>query len=529
MKGVNKYYICVIAITLSISSCKKIAKEASEQVLEKTTKSFSKEVTEEGVEVISKKQLKTITWNDFYEVIAKKMPSLANALKELDNGTQKVLAKVISKDSRFLRALTKSQSVLDECTIYSKNASKLMKDPNFIRMYVKSDLLRNQGKHCFLDDLLAIEERGYVNFYSKTSNKLIATYRDGIVNVIDKRFMSQELIPNACYTLKGTNGKKCSFVIDDLGRISSVEGKNMSPDEIATEIISNTGKSDYGNKWDVALKKLKQSSGKDDINIKCQFSYANDEEIIPKYAHIETDIKGKKKISSTYENVVKRAGNVFSADENSALLKKYASKLKLSEAKSNKLLSEMNSDEGLALLIHENPEFNIKRWLKTRNHVDQKAITPTAKGRIPINSRTYAGNVYYFNPHLNSGLKARLKKGNGYADLRGMSKLSYDDLVKLDKMYPDGVPFTKQGYPDFSKVAAKGKDGKPIKVDIGTLSGNSNNDRIKAETIFQNNGNKASAGFTWHHIENSTLLLRVPREIHQLVDHSGGMSTSGLK
>lgn len=528
MKHINKFIICLAAISIGVSSCKKVAKEATEEIVEKTSKSFAKEITEDGLEKVSKKQLKTITWNDLRNYLAKKSPTIAKAIDGLDNGVQKVFAKIIKKDYRFFRALTTSNSVLDECTIYLKNAPKLTKDPNFIRMYIKSNILRNEGKHCFIDDLIAKEERGYVRFYSKTTDKLVAEYRDGIVNTFDRRFMSQELIPNACYTFKGTNGKKCSFFIDDLGRISSVEGKNMSTDEIATEIINYTGKNDFGKNWESALAKLKQSSGKDDINVKCQFSYANDDEIIPKYAHVETDIKGKKKLSSTYENVAKRTGNAFSAEENSAIIKKYASKLNMSTEKSNKLLSEMNGDDGLAQLIHENPEFNIQRWLNTRNHVDKKSIKPTSKGRIPINARTYAGNVYYFNPHLNSGLKARLKKGNGSVNLRGMSNLSYDDLVKLDKLYPDGVPFTKEGYPDFSKVAAKGKDGKPIKVDIGTLSGDSNKDRIKAETLYQNKGYKASYGFTWHHIENSTELLRVPTQIHQLIDHSGGMSTSGI-
>lgn len=528
MRHINRYIICLAAICVGFSSCKKIAKEATEEVVEKTAKSMTKDIAENGLEAVSKKQLKTITWTDLLNALAKKSPTLAKAIDALDNGVQKAFAKVIKRDYKFFKALTTSNSVLDECTIYLKNAPKLSKDPNFIRMYVKSNMLRNEGKHCFIDDLIAKEEGGYIRFYSKTTNKLAAEYRDGIVNVLDKQFMSQELIPNACYTIKAANGKKCSFFIDDLGRISSVEGKNMSADEIATEVINYTGKNDFGKNWNSALSKLKQSSGKDDINVKCQFSYASDDEIMPKYAHVETDIKGKKKISSTYENVGKRAGNTFSAEENSAILKRYTSKLNMSTEKSNKLLSEMNGDDGLAQLIHENPEFNIQRWLNTRNRVNQKAILPTAKGKMPINSRTYAGNVYYFNPHLNSGLKSRLKKGNGIVDLRGQSTLSYDDLVKLDKLYPEGVPFTKEGYPDFSKVAARGKDGKPIKIDIGTLSGNSNKDRIKAETKYQELGYSASSGFTWHHIENSTELLRVPKEIHQLVDHSGGMSTSRI-
>ena len=530
MKLNNNCFLFLGLLSLLLtSSCKKVAKEASEEIMEKGTKSLSKEFTEESLENISKRELKTTTWEDFYKIIAKKMPSLANALDGLDSNVRVVFEKYIKRDFRFFKGLTSSNTVIDECTIYSKQAPKLMKDPNFMRMYVKSNILRNEGRNCIINNLIAKEESGFVRFYSKATNKLVAEYRDGIVNTFDKSILSQELIPNACYTIKGTNGKKLSYFIDDLGRISSIEGKNMSPEEIASEIVNISKKNDLGKKWDQALSKLKQSSGKDDINIKCQFSYVNDDELVPKYAHIETDIRGKKKVSSTYENVAKRLGNTFSAEENTAIIKRYASKFGLSVDKSTKLLSEMNSDDGLARLIHENPQLNIKRWLNTRNHVDKKQIMRTPKGKMPINARVYAGNVYYFNPHLNYGLKARLRRGNGMVDLRGMSNLSYDDLVRLDKLYPDGVPFTKQGFPDFSNVAAKGRDGKPIKVDIGKLTGDSKKDINKAETIFQSLGNSWGAGFTWHHIENTTSLLRVPTQIHQLVDHTGGMSMSRQK
>lgn len=530
MKLNNKCFLYIGLFSLLLtSSCKKVAKEASEEIMEKGAKSLSKEFTEESLENISKRELKTITWEKFNKAIAMKLPALAKALDGLDSNVRIVFEKYLKKDFRFFKGLTSSNTIIDECAIYSKQAPKLMKDPNFLRMYVKANILRNEGRNCIINNLIAKEESGFVNFYSKTTNKLAAEYRDGIVNVFDKSILHQELIPNACYTIKGTNGKKCSYIIDDLGRISSIEGKNMSPEEIASEIVNISKKNDFGKNWDQTLSTLKQSSSRDDVNIKCQFSYANDDELVPKYAHVEADIKGKKKVSSTYENVGKRLGNTFSAKENEAILKRYAKKVGLSEDKSTKLLSEMNADDGLARLIHENPQFNIKRWVNTRNHVDKKLIMRTPKGKMPINARVYAGNVYYFNPHLNYGLKARLRRGNGMVDLRGMSNLSYEDLIRLDKLYPEGVPFTKQGFPDFSSVAAKGRDGKPIKVDIGKLTGDSKKDINKAETIFQSLGNSWKAGFTWHHIENTTSLLRVPTQIHQLVDHTGGMSMSGLK
>ncbi len=214
----------------------------------------------------------------------------------------------------------------------------------------------------------------------------------------------------------------------------------------------------------------------------------------------------------------------YTSKQNAKILKKYAKKIGMSDAKRQKLLSEMDADDGLANLIHSNPKFNMQRWLNTRNHVDKNLIVKTSRGDIPKNARVYAGNVYYFNPHLNSGLNARLKRGA--IDLeKGKTKLDYDDFIKLDKMFPDGVPFTKQGYPDFSKVAAKNKNGSPIIMDIKKLSGSSQKDISMAETMFQKAGNKWEDGWTWHHIENSTKLMRVPSKIHDLVRHSGGMST----
>lgn len=527
----NRFIIGFALLSLfSLVACKKVAKNVAENVTEKTiAKEATEEVSEAYLKKIGKKELKTLKWEDLYSALSKKMPSVAYAIDKLDVSVKGAFKKIINKDLRFVKALTTSNTIVDECQVYAKDAPRLMKDANFIRMFIKSDIARKEGKNCIIDNLIAKEEKGFVRFYSKKANNLIADYRDGIINVYDKSIMSNELIPNSCYTLKDATGKKCLYNVDDLGRIYSVEAKNMTPDEIVSEIINRTGNNDFGPDWDKSLRSIKQASSNNDVNIKCIFSYADDNELTPKYARVNADVKGKTKVSTSFENKAKRIGHTFSAEENSAVLKNFSSKLQLSPEKYQRLLSEMNKNNGLAALIHENPEFNIVRWTKTRNHVNQKLIARSPKGKMPQNARVYAGNVYYFNPHLNSGLQARLKRGSGFVNLRGMSNLSYDDLVKLDKLYPDGVPFTKQGFPDFSHVAVKSKDGKPLKVDIGALTGDSKKDISKAETIYQNMGYSWEKGFTWHHIENSTSLLRVPTLIHQLIDHTGGMGMSGLK
>ncbi len=527
----NKFLIGIALLSFfSLTACKKVAKDVAENVTEKTiAKEITKETAEDYIEKIGKKELKTLKWVDLYSALTKEMPSLTRAIDNLDVSVREAFQKIINKDLKFVKALTTSNTIIDECQVYSKDAPRLMKDANFMRMFIKSDIARKEGRTCIIDNLIAKEEKGFVKFYSIKTNNLIADYRDGIINVYDRSIMSNELIPNSCYIIKNASGKKCLYNVDDLGRIYSVEAKNITPDEIVSEIINSTGNNDFGPDWDKTLRSIKQSSPNNDVNIKCIFSYADDNEVAPKYARVNADVRGKTIVSTSFENKAKRIGNVFSAEENNEIIKKYSSKLKLSPEKCQRLLSEMNADNGLAALIHENPEFNIERWMKTRNRVDQNLIVRSPKGKMPQNAIVYAGNVYFFNPHLNSGLQARLRRGNGFADLRGMKNLSYDDLLKFDKLYPDGVPFTKQGFPDFSNVAAKGRDGKPIRVDIGALTGDSKKDINMAETTFQNMGYSWEEGFTWHHVENTTCLLRVPTLIHQLVDHTGGMSMSGLK
>ena len=518
--------VIALLLTLCVFSCKKIGKKVGKEFAEEVIEKSAKNASEDALEKIGKKELKNLNWSDFYRNISKSKPSIGKAIDEMDGVVQESFEKAIKKDYRFFHSLTSSNTVLDECKVFYNQAPTLSKDPNFIRMFVKSDIVRREGRPCLLNELIAKEERGMVKFVNSKTRELVADYKDGLVKVYDKSFLKQELIPNACYKLESSNGKKILYNIDDLGRISSVDARNISPNELVEDIMNFNGKCDFGVSWEKALKKLKQTSKTDDINAKCVFKYNENDEVLPKYADLKAAINGKEKISSTYKNSLKRLGNTFSATENRTIVEKYASKLKMSLDKIERLVSEMNSDDGLARLIQEDPEFNIRRWLNTRNHVDKSAIIRNPKGQLPRNASTYAGNTYYFHPSLNSKLKSRLIRNNGVVNLKTLDGLSYDDLIKLDKLYPDGVPFGKNGFPDFSKVAQKGKDGLPIKINIGVLSGDSKKDISKAETIFQSMGNKWEEGYTWHHIENSTELLRVPTIIHQLVDHDGGMSMS---
>lgn len=540
MKHTNNLFLlilCILCMNLSFISCKKTAREIAEKTVKESSEEIAEESSERGILSLSKNALKKLDWEDLFKLIKENNINIAEQISKLSPDVQRQLVKAFQDDPDFMKSVLSSSSLLDEYAIYTKEAPKLLTNIDFLRTFAKSDYLaRKTGKSSFFADLLVKEDGGTINIFSKGSTDKIATYKDGLVTLIapfkwkthilsEQSLLHQRLIPNSVYKIREPYGRTYLYNVDNLGRISSVRAQNISPNEVISNIISFDNNTNYGKEWSKAFAKVKQTSKGNDLTIEYNIIYKGDD-VTPSFSNIKISTDRKKILSQSYKNLERTKKLAFSAKENAKIVKSIANKLGISQEKETKLLQEMADDEELAKLIHENPEFNISRWLNSHNHVNQKLIKRTPKGQLPKNARVYAGNVYYFNPALNPGLKARLTRGNGTVTLKQKVIFTYDELVKLDKMYPEGVPFTKEGFPDFSKVAAKDKNGKAIVIDIRTLSGDSKKDISKAETLFEAAGNKHVDGYTWHHIENSTSLLRVPTVIHQLVDHSGGISMS---
>lgn len=85
----------------------------------------------------------------------------------------------------------------------------------------------------------------------------------------------------------------------------------------------------------------------------------------------------------------------------------------------------------------------------------------------------------------------------------------------MAKKYPDGVKFTKEGFPDFSPYSSK-------TVTVDGLQGDAYYDFIKANQV---TGYKTTPkGFTWHHVEDGTTMMLVPSDLHSTVRHTGGAS-----
>lgn len=525
MKTTN--YLLALLCLLAFTSCKKLvksfAKETTSEVVEKTTK----EVSEEVVYGIGEKAIRRMDIDELIQFIRKNNGPLANSFEKLDKSTQKSIKEAIDKDVNFLNHLLCSNTLLDDFELLIKNAPNASKDINLLKMYAKSTFdARRYGTKNLFSELTLKEADGVTIFIHKADNREFARLKDGIVeltskengvsNLIKTYIIDGVLIPNRVYKVRAENGALYVFNIDNYGRIYNVKFSGDIQD--FSDLMKNNDNIFLGKDCNDYLHELSKG-GKDNYSI--SFDY-QERSTSPDRINIKPQ-KGKNRQGRTFQNIYKAPGKVFSESENRALLELYAKQMNIDNQKVEDLLFSMNADDGLARLIHQNPDKNIQRWLNTKNPVDNSKLAVTSKGQYPRNAEIYAGNTYYFNPHLNEGLMKRLKEGNEVVNIRGMDGLSYEDLLELDKLYPNGVPFTKEGFPDFSKVAFNGKDGKMLSVNVGTI-GESKKDIANANKKFKDLGYEDAGGYTWHHIENTTSLMRVPFVIHGLVDHSGGIS-----
>ena len=528
--------ICLVAISLS---CRRTGREVVEKVSIEVAEKSAKNIAEEGVEKslksLTKSELRDMDWNDLLKMIKSENLNLEQSLKSLDNSFQKQIGKAITTDYECYSALISSNRMIDEFSDFAKNSPQVAKDVGMFKYFAKCrDLERRFGVADALDFVVK-EDMGVVKFFRQSDNRLIGELKDGIFLLNESMdggklgsnsMLKQTLMPNVLYKVKSVDNIRYLYHTDDLGRLTKVETKGTDADKLLPNVVYVREGVDLGPRFTSLLSSVKKSSKGGDVDVTMLLKYA-DSQTVPLVADINVSVNGKRVISESFENLANTSKRTFTRTDNAKLIDDYAKKGGITANKRGELLNEMSADNELAKLIHADPELNIARWLNTRNKVDKTLLARTAEGRTVPNGKSYAGNVYYFNPHLNSGLKARLER-NGVIRLKKFGQLTYDDLIKLDKLYPDGVPFTKEGYPDFSNVATKDKSGKTLHVDIGELSGSSQRDINRANSIYLQKGYKDKGGYTWHHKENSTCLIRVPSAIHQLIDHAGGMSTDAL-
>ena len=516
----------------TFSSCKKVGRE----VLEETTEEFGEESGENLLKYSPKKAIRELS-EEAIEKDAKvaiktlcESSELFNILwKKQSSQVQEVVTEALEKQPRIINSLYEDPSLIDKYV--SRYSDDALKKPSFFNYFVEC-IRQAKSKFGFsqLDKIDFISGEEVVKIVRKKDRKILGYLEDGIMriqlpdaaeDIFRHELISEALIPGITYKVLALDGKlKYVLRTDQLGRIIEIEGKNIGRTQLLSNVLHITGKN-------IDLPIYVKSGKPKGWDAKVKIFYSEKKEI-PQTAKIELRNEGSLEAAELVSNSVKHLHRGVSD------IVKIAEAKGLSKEQVAKLLKEVEKKPGLAELIRENPD-NIQRWLNTRNHVNKSLVAKTEKGRYVPNGKTYAGNTYYLNPNLNDELAARLRDpargGEGFVQLKSGKKLSYEDLVEFDRKYPNGIPFSKEGFPDFSKVAYK-KNSQPVELDLTHFDPNLGRqaDINKANKIFRAKyGHEVPKGYTWHHIENSRKLVLVPTDFHQLVDHAGGIAAKKNK
>lgn len=94
----------------------------------------------------------------------------------------------------------------------------------------------------------------------------------------------------------------------------------------------------------------------------------------------------------------------------------------------------------------------------------------------------------------------------------------------LASKYPEGVRFDSYGFPDFTPYAVHN-----VQVAMrGNRSYGPDGDFGDANEAAGFARNQRHPGFTWHHHQDRTTMLLVPRDLHDAIRHTGGVSAIKL-
>lgn len=528
----------VFVAAFSNTSCNRVAKSSSKHIFSRivkaTEKGMAESAGEKTVRVYGKEALKELPWDEVILLLEKENPLVGGGIKKLSKHFKKGVADRIKIDPRLFRALTFSETLLDDYKSYVGNSRKLMDNEDMFLWYALACYSEPADNSLsFIKRTTIREEDDIIKILDKSSGKTLSEINGNIINVLElaggehafpeNTILRSELLPNSVYKARGKNGLEYLFNVDDVGRVASVKARKISPDDISINILGRNSDIDLGNEGASAFKHMKEVSGGQDIDLLVTYKYAGDSRT-PSFVNIEGEISGHNRFNHTFQNIEASSVKLHSLADNRRIVDRFAKKFGLDDKKKEDLLRELSENESLAELIHNDPEFNIQRWLNTRNHVNKEKVAKQANGQYVLNGRTYAGNSFYFDPALNNGLSSKVQSSGKY------DYYTLEQLLELDKKYPNGVRYTERGFPDFIGAGAcKTQDGKPIVFEFpgGLFTGDDGQDIAIATNYMKEKYGDAfdMFGYTWHHLEEPPArLILVDYDVHRICKHTGGNS-----
>ena len=155
-------------------------------------------------------------------------------------------------------------------------------------------------------------------------------------------------------------------------------------------------------------------------------------------------------------------------------------------------------------------------------YYDPSTATYTSPDPLGINPNLAAANAYVHNPHTwvdPLGLACKDRNGDDFFwDGPQRNKGLAGENHKTT-----GVPFDKDGFPDFKDHLYNGGKGlNDVKI---TPTGNRSGDfRAANEAAGFGRGNPQPSGFTWHHHQDYGRMQLVETKAHKRTGHTGGAS-----
>lgn len=515
-----------LSLCLVFSSCKQATKKALKEFTEEGTEEFvereSKKAFKEGGEDAAEGLLKRGAKNAI-ENLAEENKLFSEMWDRSPSSLRKCVLKSVEDNPRLLNILKSEGKLLD--AYVAKGSKNALESSDLFSFFIASmDRAKSMYGYSPIHAIDLIDEGKAIKFVSRNADKrILGELKDGIFSIrlpdngedlFRHPLLKEPLIPNTSYKVKTSGGDlKYTVRTDALGRVSSIDGKGVTPHKLELNVLK------YKDGVDLDLEKSTMPSSP--VDTKVQFTYDGVSDV-PRSAKL--NLNGEKGYHYSDITLNKKPVNLVRVDE--SLLKNQG----LSGAQVEKVIKECESNPRLKSLIAKDPS-NAKRFLNTRNPVDKSLLAKTANGSY-VPNYSYAGNIYYLDPALNPKLASRLKSSQGFVALDGSTKFSAEDLIRLHEEFPNGIPFSKSGHPDFTSVAYK-RNGLPVELDLSKFrEGNVDRgaDINKANKIFRARfGFEAPKGYTWHHIEGTRKVLLVRTDFHQLIRHAGGISSIKVK
>lgn len=506
--------ILVFFIGLLPFCCKKAVKSVGEEIVETSAKKTGKQLLKRAA----------MSSEETLEMVMKKSPLLERGIMSLSKTAREDLGVELATDPRFYKTFSSSNTVLDEFEYFAKEAPEVAENIGFVKMFSNAKCF--DTKRTFKDVILK-DNGGKTQFLRKNDNVLLAEYSDGVVTLknmvkngtenVKNPLMKSELLPNTLYRITNDGGGRFFCKTDEFGRLLSLEARNCTPENLECGFIGNA---DFGPELERELMNIQRSFHGKKVDVNCLMKHSGDF-LEPQKINLEASCGKKRLVSKTISN--------SNWDKITKSVERYAKKNNVDKEKTENLLAEIKNNPRLEALIYENPDFNIKRWLNTRNKVDKSSLARRANGKV-VTNHSYAGNTFYFEPALNSNLDSYLKRKGGF---KGYAE---KELMELDRLFPNGVSFNKKGFPDFlnAGVCAKNNAGKDIVISMpmGKFSKNGRNaDFAEAwELLRKEYGDDLARKFnngeyTWHHLEEPPArMILVNTKVHELVSHTGGVA-----